>query len=1367
MLSLIRSSVLWFLCLFLVLILTSTARPVSAQSVSLTSKNSHHESGSPSLEGVLPNRKAQLSANLNEHSPASQDLQPKSTRFLGWKLAVRLGQDTRKWHHRKQADSRSIENSYSRSGVIPSLVAGNSTTVVGFDFRRTLPTGFIPTSVVDGDFNEDGKMDVAISNGGDNTVYVLLGNGDGTFRVPEILYTQGQSPVWITTVKLRKNGHLDLVVADADTSTIEIFPGNGDGTFQQSTQVPISQIPTFVVPSDVNNDGKQDIVVGLATFAQGPEFEVLLGNGNGGFSGTMFPPSVSNAYPTVWVAAGDLNRDGFVDIVTTSSLGFGTIYLNQAGSGFLAGDTFAPMDMALVVGLGDMDEDGCPDAVELGDLGYLTIAKGTCDGKFVQADPVAEVGDLDSAIKLVDIDGDGHLDVVASASGGDGGGVGEGSSAGYLVSVLKGDGTGNLAPPQIYRGGMSAYSLVVADFTGDGRPEIITADSAENHATLFLNDSSNHFGDPQGEAIGYLTYPANAPSPLAPMKSADLNGDGKPDLFLVETGPNAPTQPSQLTVLLNDGTGKFLPPFRTPIAVGNAVPTVPSFLAGAFRNSKDPDVVYVCTFASPMVVAFFPSNGDGTFDSPVTLASLPYPILIVSGDFNGDGKLDFAVYGTDAHGAQELDVFLGHGDGTFTQLSPQNWPAISTNSATPVQIFAGDFNHDGKLDLLIGYNANGGWTPAGDDLIEILGHGDGTFATPTVLLSHFGAVAVSDVNHDGYLDLIQKRDPSDDSNNFFYTPAVTVYLGLPNGSFQPQPALILPGFGVPSIDPVLVGDFNGDGIPDVAVEYLPDVFGGASPYRLRVLQGIGDGTFLVTAHYYQLQGVSNPFVGGDFNGDGKDDLMELVGFTSSMHTIPAITGPALDITLDSDPIVASTGSATVTLNLPAVSTTTVTLSASDPAVQIPASLQFATGQQSQSFAFTLGAGFDDSHAVGLYAHLGSETAVAYGSKPNPNSPTGVVPVLLQGPFPLTSEIAITPGESFALSLELQSIDGYTGTFSSFACNGLPAGSSCSFDASSVTVLPGENALVGFTVTTSSSTPFGTYPVAVTSTDGFIQPSVSFSLGIGDFSLSIVPAMSVIGPTGLVIPQVSSTSTNGLDETITLSCSGLPASVTCTQGDILDANGGSTGLFLNGTQVTAGDYPFQVTGQAAIASHTINATLRVGDFTASLDKTAATLSSGQSATFTVTLTSVNHYATDISVNCESPSSKVTCSASPVPATLADGGTATVTITVTAAASASSTRPPLLGPNRKWYALLWLGPLALIAGASRGRIHVAALYTVLVLMAMSGCGGGSNSSGGGGGGGGGTTINLTVTATAAYTQIDSNNHKSLGPVKITLQ
>lgn len=355
-----------------------------------------------------------------------------TSRFLGWKYVADAHQDSSRWirkHSNAAADDsltaapRTSQAPFAKhfraTPAAPSTAYSNA----GFASPTKLFTGYLPTAVVQGDFNGDGKQDVAISNGGDNTIYVYLGNGDGSFSVPEVLYTTGQSPVWLAAANLRKNGPIDLIAVDGDSNEVEVFLGNGNGGFQASAMVAsLPQSPTFVVAADFNKDGLTDLAVGLTIdpFSAEPQFEVLLGNGTGAFSSALLPPPVQNAgdspIPTGWLSAGDLNNDGYTDIVATIAFGGATSYLNQGGTAFVSKSPFGPQDGAVTVGLADMDGDGCLDAIETGGLGFLTIAKGNCDGTFAIASPTAELGDVDAAVTVADINGDGKLDVIASAA---------------------------------------------------------------------------------------------------------------------------------------------------------------------------------------------------------------------------------------------------------------------------------------------------------------------------------------------------------------------------------------------------------------------------------------------------------------------------------------------------------------------------------------------------------------------------------------------------------------------------------------------------------------------------------------------------------------------------------------------------------------------------------------------------------------------------------------------------------------------------------------------------------------------------------------------------------------------------------------
>jgi hypothetical protein len=189
-------------------------------------------------------------------------------------------------------------------------------------------------------------------------------------------------------------------------------------------------------------------------------------------------------------------------------------------------------------------------------------------------------------------------------------------------------------------------------------------------------------------------------------------------------------------------------------------------------------------------------------------------------DFNGDGVLDLAVANGDAaddHN-QVLSVLLGKGDGSFA-------PAVSYAIDTRVQCFAvavGDFNGDGRADIIVGSSILDSWDPTTgkiDGLLSIfLGNGDGTFRSPTAyksLLDVPSSIAVGDVNGDGRLDLVVA------GHGQSYRPGGTsVLLGNGDGTFET--VVSYPGY---SVNSVALADLNGDGKLDIVTCYSDDLTG--------------------------------------------------------------------------------------------------------------------------------------------------------------------------------------------------------------------------------------------------------------------------------------------------------------------------------------------------------------------------------------------------------------------------------------------------------------------------------------------------------------------------------------------------------------
>lgn len=284
------------------------------------------------------------------------------------------------------------------------------------------------------------------------------------------------------------------------------------------------------------------------------------------------------------------------------------------------------------------------------------------------------------------------------------------NASGATVLLARPDGT--FAPGVAYPGGLGPTYMVAADFDKDGRVDLATANSANNISVMRGNGDGTF-----AAAINYAT-----PSAAGDITTADYNKDGFLDLAMPVSGG--------IGVMLANSTGGFNPIVVYPAVAGGTV------RQGDFNGDKKLDLV--TTSITTKSVTVLPGNGDGTFQAPLSSSTGvdSQPAAFVVGDFNRDGKNDVAIA---FFSPPSVNIMLGNGNGTFGAPSYH-----SSSINTPVDLKGGDFNGDGKLDLVstgifIGPHAD-----------VFLGNGDGTMrpSVPFGLGSGAITATVADFNSD-------------------------------------------------------------------------------------------------------------------------------------------------------------------------------------------------------------------------------------------------------------------------------------------------------------------------------------------------------------------------------------------------------------------------------------------------------------------------------------------------------------------------------------------------------------------------------------------------------------------------------------------
>ena len=645
---------------------------------------------------------------------------------------------------------------------------------------------FSSTSIQVADTNGDGIPDLISNYYG--SIVVLFGNGDGTFRYGPISNVACCTSLAVSG--LNGDGSVDLFFSfsGAGTNGLAVSRGNGDGTFPQPTIYPVNDgMSGFLALGDFNGDGIPDAV---ATGAMG----VWLFTGKG--DGTFNPGVLAAALPPgpFEIAAADFNGDNKLDLVVTlrpggvRGFGAGSVVLLGNGDGtFQAAQTLSMPQNPSGLAAGSLARAG-PAGIAIADedSANVYLYYGNRAGGFSQAPPVNLPGANLGGLAIGDVNGDGVPDLVSSQA---------------YVAYGKGD--GHFSQPRSYTVN-TAYgeaNVLLADLRNNGQTDIVT--SGYYAISVLLNEGKGRLEDGIWTAVtGGATCGV----------SADFNGDGKPDI--------AVNNSQGVTILL--GTGNAAKPFTpgTTIALANAGCPV----TGDLNGDGKPDLLVP---ANGTVVAYL-GNGDGTFSLASTTAA-PSGGFLALGDFNHDGKLDFATSGN--------LLALGNGDGTFQ--TPTDIVA-NPPSAGFSGIAAGDINNDGWTDLVLTIG-NGLY---GDTVFVLLNNREAGF---TQVPANFGEDTIQpilvDLDGDGNLDLVLQPTRFGGAE---------IHLGNGMGGFSAGQGLtgleFVPGFN-------FVADLNGDGIPDIGVlqgDTLEIYFGkGAAAYSSRFYIGTGPspgGLFVANLH---------------------------------------------------------------------------------------------------------------------------------------------------------------------------------------------------------------------------------------------------------------------------------------------------------------------------------------------------------------------------------------------------------------------------------------------------------------------------------------------------------------------------------------